>query len=125
MNIEDKIIFWLNGSKRSLKVSEELLELKRYLECLFFAHLSLEKLLKSKIIKVTKKDPVYSHDLLILAKDAKLRLNNEQVDFLARINVYNIRTRYQDYKMSLYKQANKSFTQKELKAIKDFIKVIK
>ena len=105
-------------------VADDLLKLKHYLEALFFGHLALEKLLKAKIVKITKKDPIYSHDLIILAKYARIKLTEEDIDFLARVNVYNIRARYQDYKRSLYKRANKQFTDKEFAKIKAFFSKI-
>ncbi len=125
MNLKEKVSFWKDEARRALVVAEDLLRLKRYLEALFFGHLALEKLLKARIIKVTKKEPIYSHDLLILAKYAKLRLSEKEIDFLARVNVYNIRARYQDYKMSLYKQADRKFTAQELSGIKQFFNKIK
>lgn len=120
MNTKEKVKFWLKSAERSLKIAYELFRLKRYLEALFFGHLTLEKLLKAKIIAETKEEPVYSHDLLVLAKDAKVKLTDDEKDFLAKVNVYNIRTRYQDYKLSLYKKANKNFTQNELDKIGQF-----
>lgn len=125
MNLEEKVSFWKDEARRALVVAEDLLRLKRYLEALFFGHLALEKLLKARIIKVTKEEPIYSHDLLILAKYAKLRLSEKEIDFLARVNVYNIRSRYQDYKMSLYRQADRRFTTGELSMIKRFFNKIK
>ncbi len=125
MNPEEKVNFWKREANRALAVAEDLFRLKRYIEALFFAHLALEKLLKARIIKVTGKDPVYSHDLLILAKYAKFKLNKKETDFLAKVNVYNIRARYQDYKRSLYKQADRKFTVGELSGIKRFFNKIK
>ncbi len=125
MDIEEKVNFWKNEAKRALAVAEDLVRLKRYIEALFFGHLALEKLLKARIIKATKEESVYSHDLLILAKYAKLRLSGNDIDFLAKVNVYNIRARYQDYKMSLYKQADRKFTTMELSEIKRFFDKIK
>lgn len=125
MNTEERIYFWRTEAIRTLSVAEDLLKLKHYLEALFFGHLALEKLFKAEIIKITQKDPIYSHDLLILSKYAKIRLNKNDIDFLAKVNVYNIRTRYQDYKMSLYKRANKKFVIEELSNIKKFFNRIK
>jgi HEPN domain-containing protein len=103
-----------------LAVAEDLYAARRYLESLFFGHLALEKLLKAKIVKAAKKDPLYSHDLVILARYAKIRLASDDLYFLARVNVYNIRARYQDYKKSLFKQADKKFTRSELTGIKSY-----
>ena len=124
-NIENKVYFWRTEAKQALDVAEDLFKLSHYLEALFFGHLALEKLLKAKIVKVTKKDPIYSHDLIILAKYARLKIDEEDMNSLARINVYNIRARYQDYKKSLYKRANKQFTNEELLKIKTFFNKLK
>jgi len=124
-NIESKVYFWKTEAKQALAVAEDLFKLSHYLEALFFGHLALEKLLKAKIVKATKKDPLYSHDLVILAKYAKLKLDEKDLDFLARINVYNIRARYQDYKKSLFKRANRQFTNEELIKIKGFFNKVK
>lgn len=124
MDIEEKIDFWRDGARRALAVAEDLLRLKRYIEALFFGHLCLEKAFKARIIKVTKKEPVYSHDLVILAKYARFKISKEETDFLARVNVYNIRARYQDYKMSLYKRADRRFTKQELVMIRELFNKI-
>jgi HEPN domain-containing protein len=120
-----KVNFWRAEARQALQVAEDLFRLGHYLEALFFGHLALEKLLKAKIVRAIKRDPLYSHDLIILAKYAKLKLNEEDSDFLARVNIYNIRARYQDYKKSLYKRANKQFTKEELRKIGLFFNKIK
>ena len=107
-----------------MSAAQDLYHSKHYIQALFFGHLAIEKLLKSRIIRVTKKEPLYSHDLVVLSSHAKLMLGVKDIDFLAKINVYYIRARYQDYKKSLYKQADREFTRKELTAIKRFFKRI-
>lgn len=124
MKIKEKVNFWKTEARQALAVAEDLFRLRHYLEALFFGHLALEKLLKARLVKITRKDPLYSHDLVILAKYARLKLNENELDFLTRINVYNIRARYQDYKKSLYKQANRKFTTGELSKIKEFFQRI-
>lgn len=124
MKVKEKVNFWKTEARQALAVAEDLLRLRHYLEALFFGHLALEKLLKARLVKITRKDPLYSHDLVILAKYARLKLNENDLDFLTRINVYNIRARYQDYKKSLYKQATKKFTIGELSKIKEFFQSI-
>ena len=114
MTIEEKIKFWKSEAIRSLAVAHDLFKSKRYIEALFFGHLALEKLLKAKIIEATNKEPVHSHDLVKLADYAAIKLDEEKIKLLAKINTYNIRTRYQDYKLALYKKATPEFTKNEL-----------
>ena len=125
MEIADKVKFWLDEARRSLKVADDLFKLKHYLETLFYCHLALERLLKSKIVVATQKDPIYIHDLVKLSEKAKLKLTDDQIKQLAKINTYNIRTRYQDYKLSLYKQANQEFTKNELTQTKKLFNKLK
>jgi len=117
MDLKEKINFWKSEAGRALEVAKDLFKLKRFVEALFFGHLAIEKLFKARVIEVTKKDPLYSHDLVILARQAKLKLDKEDLKYLAKVNIYNIRTRYQDYKKSLYQQADKKFTEEELAKI--------
>lgn len=124
MKAKEKVHFWKTEARQALAVAGDLLRLRHYLEALFFGHLALEKLLKARLVRITRKDPLYSHDLVILAKYARLKLNENDLDFLTRINVYNIRARYQDYKKSLYRQANKKFTTGELSKIREFFQRI-
>lgn len=125
MEIEEKVKFWFNEAERSLEVASDLFKLKHYLEALFYCHLALERLLKSKVVESTGKDPFYTHDLVKLAEQAKLKLSKEQIMQLAKINTYNIRTRYQDYKLSLYKQATAEFTKNELAQTKTLFNKLK
>ena len=73
----------------------------------------------------TQKDPLYTHDLVKLAQYAKIKLTDEQIMQLAKINTYNIRTRYQDYKLSLYKQATQEFTKNEIVQTKKLFSKLK
>ena len=70
---------------------------------------SLKMMVKSKRIPSPIRD-----------KEAELILDKDDVFFLARVNIYNIRARYQDYKRSLSKRADKEFTNEELSKIKKF-----
>ena len=125
MEAKEKVTFWAEEAKRSLKVADDLFKLKHYLETLFYCHLALERLLKSKVVEATQKDPLYTHDLVKLAEKAKFKLIDDQVMQLAKINTYNIRTRYQDYKLSLYKQATYEFTKNELAQTKKLFNKLK
>ncbi len=125
MDIKEKMRFWNQEAIEALTIAGDLYRLGHYVQALFFGHLAIEKLLKAKIVGIIKNEPLYSHDLVLLSSYAKIKLNTEDLDLLARINVYNIRGRYQDYKKSLHKQATKKFTDRELIAIRKIFKRIK
>ncbi len=73
---------------------------------LFMGHLVIEKLLKAIYIKNTHDDnqPPRIHDLLLLAKRAKVNPSENQQDQLDMITTFNISARYPDYKYRFYKK---------------------
>lgn len=106
-NINKAIKYWSESSEEDLKVAQSLFKSKYYPQCLFFCHLSLEKLLKAIVVKSTEDYPPYIHDLRRLAEIAKLKLNTEQKQVLDKISTFNIAGRYADEKFEFYKRYNK------------------
>jgi HEPN domain-containing protein len=109
----------LQSAKRNLKVAKDNYKLKHYDWSLFFWHLVIEKTLKSIITKNGKVPPPIPN-LNKLAKEAKLDLTKEQEDNLKEITTYNLEARYDDYKLSFYKKANKEYTDKWSKNCEEF-----
>lgn len=99
--------YLLAGSKKDLEVAEFLFKKKYYSQCLFFCHLTLEKLLKAVLIKRTKKFAPFTHDLKKLAELIGLALPQKQKDYLDEISVFNIAGRYAEEKMEFYEKYNK------------------
>ena len=108
------IQYWEKSSENDFSVAQDLFKSKKYSYALFFCHLALEKLLKSFIVKHTKKSAPLEHNLVRLAKVAGFVLSDEQKDLLAEITTFNIQARYDTYKTSLYKKASPAFTQEHL-----------
>jgi len=124
MEKKEIIKFWAISAKNDLETANWLFEGKRYLPCLFFCHLSIEKMLKAIIIKKNAEfQPI--HNLVRLANLSKLPVTDEIKNRLSDISEFNIRARYDDYKYQLYKKANKIFTQKYLINTKRIIKWLK
>jgi HEPN domain-containing protein len=96
VNVEKHINYWQNGAEECVETARLLLEGKRAKEAIFFAHLALEKMIKALVVKVTKDIPPYSHDLLALAKKAKLDLSSEHKEFLAEMTRLAVQGRYPD-----------------------------
>ncbi len=94
MNIQKIIDYWIGGSKKDWLACRHLYENKDYPQCLFWGHLVLEKLLKALIVKTTRTQAPYSHDLVFLASKTKLKLNKEQKDALNEITAFNQFGRY-------------------------------
>ena len=106
-NLQKNIKYWLDGSKKDLEVAQSLFKSKYYPQCLFFCHLTLEKLLKAIVMKTIKDYPPYIHDLRKLAEIAKIKLSSDQKMILDKIFTFNIAGRYTDKKYEFYKKYNK------------------
>ena len=85
---------------------------KRYSDCLFFCHLTIEKTLKAIVVKKTKTHAPYIHQLVDLAKIAEIKLAPQQIEDLTEITEFNIAARYTSYKLNFYKKCTKSYTEK-------------
>lgn len=121
MNENEIVKNWSDASKQDLETAEILFENEKYHHALFFCHLSIEKYLKAIIVKTTKKAPPLIHDLVRLAEKTDIKLTNKIKNELADISTFNIQARYDDYKLSFYKKANKKFTTKYLKITKEIL----
>ena len=122
-NQEKNVIdYWLTSSKQDLQTAEVLFKNKRYHHALFFCHLSVEKMLKALVVHTTKAAPPLIHDLVRLAQRAGLFLTQQHQNDLAEITTFNIETRYDDYKLSFYKQATVSFSLKYLRKTKRILR---
>jgi len=116
---------WLDGSEKDFEIAKRLFKSKDYSYALFFCHLSLEKLLKALIIKKKNELPPPIHLLVRLANLSGIKFSKEQLDDLAEITAFNIKARYDDYKLKFYKKATRSYTAKYFKKVaelRDFMK---
>lgn len=125
MTKKEIISYWILSSEKDFITAKHLFSSGDYHWSLFIAHLAVEKLLKAFFL--TQKDsPVpYIHDLLRLAEKSGLELDEDKKDFLDTLTSFNIRARYDDYKMEFCKLCTKEFTEKHIKMIEDFIEWIK
>lgn len=96
-----------------------LLEKGDYTWSLFIGHLVLEKLLKAWYVQHINNTPPFIHDLVRLAEKAALSLDESQKDRLDSISTFNIRARYDNYKLEFYEKCSKDFTEKWIAIIKE------
>jgi len=89
--LEKSIKYWQDGALSDFKAAQGLFENKSYPQCLFFCHLTVEKLLKALVVKEIKDSAPYIHDLRRLADMAKLDLNEEKMKLLDDISIFNDR----------------------------------
>lgn len=95
------------------------IEKGHYVWCLFIGHLILEKIIKAHFVKDTEHTPPKIHDLVKLASKTKLNLTQEQIEFLLRVNNFNLENRYPDYKQNLYKTLTKNYSEENFNKIKE------
>ncbi len=107
MSITPIINYWRTSAKNDLKVAQGLLKLRQYSHCLFFCHLTLEKMLKAVYVQRQRKHAPYIHDLVILGRKAGLSFSAGQRDSLETITSFNIQGRYAEYKSDFYKRFHK------------------
>ena len=115
---------WKHLALRDWKTARGLFEIKRYDACLFFCHLTLEKILKGLFVKRSQKHAPFIHDLERLAVIASIPLSLEQTADLKDISAFNIAGRYSDYKFSFYKKCTPSYTKKYLLKSGDLVECL-
>jgi HEPN domain-containing protein len=122
MGMEKSVLisFWMISSDQDLKVMEDLFEKGHYTWALFVGHLVIEKLLKAYYVENIDIHPPLIHNLLRIAEKSKLKLSEEQKDFLVTVTTFNIQARYNDVKQEFYHKCTKKFTEIWINKIKDF-----
>lgn len=120
MDIEKQIYYWRRSSELDLQTENDIFESGKNLHfCLYLCHLSLEKLIKAIVVKITKEFPPKSHNLLRLAEIAKIELSEGQIAFFEELNQFQLSTRYPDEKFTLYTIATKEFVNERFNKMKE------
>jgi len=97
MDVNKQVDYWIKGSKNDLETAELLIKGKKYLEGLFFCHLSVEKALKALVVKKRKELAPKSHNLIYLAELAEVKISDDQNQFIVILMKYQLEGRYPDY----------------------------
>lgn len=106
-NFKKLIEYRKESSSQDFKAAKSLFEKKFYAHCLFFCHLSLEKLLKSFVMEKTGEFAPHTHDLLRLIEITGIKLDKEQTENLEKIFTFNVAGRYLEEKIDFHKTHNK------------------
>ena len=112
--LKEQIKYWHDSSLKNFEAAKSLYKLKHYDSCLFFCHLSLEKIIKGLVVINIKESAPYMHDLVRLTVIAEIEITKEQKDYLEVITGFNMAGRYNEYKLQFYKQCTKEYTQEWL-----------
>lgn len=113
------ITYWIKSADKDYQAMTNLFEKGDYTWSLFVGHLLIEKLLKAVYALKKPETPPFMHDLLRLAEKCRLDLDENQKDILDTITTFNIRARYDDYKMEFHNKCTKDFTEEWINHIKE------
>ncbi|MET4075338.1 HEPN domain-containing protein [Hymenobacter sp. UYCo722] len=115
MTKHDHILHWKVTAEDDWLASQDLLQTKRYLQCLFLAHLTIEKLCKAHWVKDNVDDhPPRIHNLARLLAATAVVLTPAQEVIIAELNGFQMDGRYPDYQRSVYKIATEAYTRQLL-----------
>ncbi|MFH1771523.1 MAG: HEPN domain-containing protein [Candidatus Omnitrophota bacterium] len=120
MNKKEILKYWVKSSDNDYATMEYLFKGKNYPWALFVGHIVVEKLLKAYYVKNHDINTPYIHDLLRIAEKASLNLSEKQKDFLDTLTSFNIKARYDDYKLKFYTMCTKQFAAEYVAKIKEF-----
>lgn len=111
MTKQEYINYWTETSHQDWGSSEDLYKTNHFLQALFFAHLSLEKICKALWVKDNDSNhPPRIHNLVFLIKQTKLEVPDERINFLLLFNDFQLEGRYPDYQQKIYRSCNKENT---------------
>ena len=94
IDIEAQIRHWRDSSLEDLEVARVVIEKRHIRQGLFWAHLTLEKMLKAHVCKQTRDLAPRIHNLIRLGELAGLELQEDRIKFLGLVNDFNIEGRY-------------------------------
>jgi len=91
-----------------------------YVPCLFWAHLTIEKLAKALWVQDNIGDtPPFTHNVARLLADTQLVLTPAQATFVQQLNTFQLEGRYESYTANLRQQATQAFTHAVLQDVTD------
>ena len=120
MTKQDHIAHWVNGAAQNWLDVGKMFGAGSYVPCLFWAHLTIEKLAKALWIKDnTGSTPPFTHNISKLLADTSFPLTPAQATFIQQLNTFQLEGRYESYTTTLQQVANQTFTQAVLQDVTD------
>lgn len=116
---------WYKQADYDFDTAKALYEKKKYIYCIFFCHLAVEKALKGLYTKKMKKEPAKTHNLLYFIEASKLQPEQEILTFIVDLNNLSVPTRYPDVLSKMHKDFHKKRTKEMLMKSKGVIKWVK
>lgn len=99
-----KVEYWIDMAKYDFDTAKAMNESKRYLYVGFMCHQVMgEKALKAYFVKHKDSNPLYTHNLTLLAEKSGIydEMTDEQKDFIDFLEPLNIEARYPTTKEKL------------------------
>ncbi|HES60086.1 MAG TPA: HEPN domain-containing protein [Caldithrix sp.] len=124
-DIEKTVNHWISTSDQDYKTMIHLYKSKDFHWALFIGHIVIERLLKAKIVEVTKAHAPFIHDLRRLAKLTNINFEDMHLEWFDTITTFNLNARYDSYKQAFYKKCTEEYTSKWIANIKELRKWIK
>jgi len=120
MTKEQYIDYWIGTAEEDWLSVEALLDRKRYLHCLFWAHLLLEKLAKALWVKNHEENiPPRVHNIVWLLEESNVDLGNDTMAFLVKFNRFQLAGRYPDYVNDMYRICTETYRMQEIEKVKE------
>jgi len=117
---QDHIAYWMNAAEQNWQEVGSMFTAGTYVPCLFWAHLTIEKLAKALWVQDNPSDtPPFTHNIARLLADTSLVLTLGQATFVQQLNTFQLEGRYESYTANLRQQATKAFTQTVLQDVTD------
>jgi len=124
-DVEKQVSYWKEAAADDLRVAGKLLAGRETLQALFFAHLTIEKILKAHVCRQTQDYAPMIHNLLSLAQRASIVLSPERRKLLAELTTYNIRGRYPDMPGSRIEKPTLKYAKSILKQTREVYEWLK
>ena len=101
----NRVAYWVELAKYDLDTAQAMLDSERWLYVGFMCHQAIEKILKGYYVSKSGKNPPYTHNLALLAKESGIydTFSEEHRDFLDLLEPLNIEARYPTNKDLLLK----------------------
>ncbi len=124
-DVEKQVSYWKEVAADDLRVANKLIAARETLQALFFAHLTMEKILKAHVCRQTQEYAPMTHNLLSLAQRASIALPPESEKLLAELTTYNIRGRYPDMSGGHIEKPTLQYAKSVLKQTKEMYEWLK
>ncbi|NML67530.1 HEPN domain-containing protein [Hymenobacter sp. RP-2-7] len=120
MTKADHIAYWMTTANQNWQEVGSMFAAGTYVPCLFWAHLTIEKLAKALWVQDNVGDtPPFTHNIARLLADTNLVLTPAQATFVQQLNTFQLEGRYESYTANLRQLATAAFTQSVLQDVTD------